>query len=103
MIKQHLLVAHPYPDLYGADQMLLVSLEAFRDAGFDPLVLVPESGPLEVELARRGFRYEERSFPVLRKELLHPRGMTGLVACSWRATRSLCEVIRETKPALVYV
>lgn len=97
------LVAHPSPDLYGSDRVLLESVTALVDDGRRVVVTVPEDGPLVPELRRRGARVEICPTLVLRKALLRPSGLPRLlrqvVGGAWRGLG----VLRRTRPHVVYV
>ena len=46
MTTPRILVAHPFPDVYGADRVLIDAVMALRDAGMAPTVVLPEPGPM---------------------------------------------------------
>ena len=100
--SRRVLVAHPFPDLYGADRVLLMAIRAFREAGHEVLVVVPETGPLIAEFERGGIPFKILPFPVLRKAGLSARGIAGLGWQSRAALGPLRAVIREWKADLVY-
>lgn len=100
---RRLLIAHPSPDLYGSDRQLLRSVEAARGAGWSVLLVLPHAGPL-VELARRsGADVRVLEFPVLRKSLLHPRGLVRLARDALAAVRGAARLLRTTRADLLYV
>ena len=77
-----ILVAHPSPDLYGSDRQLLETIRALVDAGHRVNAALPDDGPLRPELEALGARVAIVPFTVLRKSLMSPRGLAGLVARS---------------------
>jgi glycosyltransferase involved in cell wall biosynthesis len=97
------LVAHPYPDLYGADLMLLRSLEALQASGSDVLLVVPEQGPLLDHVQERGIPFCVTAVPVLRKALLSPSGVLTLTRKAFGDLRRLRGLIRDFAPDVVYV
>jgi len=50
------LFAHPSPDLYGSDRMLLESVTAVVERGWEAVVALPADGPLAGLLRDRGAR-----------------------------------------------
>ena len=77
-----LLVAHPSPDLYGSDRQLLETVTAAVEGGWRVRVFLPSSGPLVPLLEQAGASVEVSAFPVLRKTLLRPTRLPGLVFSS---------------------
>jgi glycosyltransferase involved in cell wall biosynthesis len=98
-----ILVAHPSPDLYGSDRMLLESVEGLRDAGHRVVVTVPSSGPLLAELAKLGAGTAVIDVPVLRKSLLSPAGLVRFAAHTARALPAMIRLLRRERPDAVYV
>lgn len=97
------LLAHPSPDLYGSDRMLLESIDGLLAAGWRVVVTLPRSGPLTPELAARGVEVAIVDVPVLRKALLSPAGLVRLLATTVRALGPVLRLLRRTRPAVVYV
>src|SRR3954447_19289866 len=98
-----ILVAHPYPDRYGADQMLLLALEGFRDAGYDVSVAVPEPGPLLALLETSRIPYRDLAFPVVRKALFRPLLLARFLCEAPQVVLRPAREIRATNPQVVYV
>jgi glycosyltransferase involved in cell wall biosynthesis len=97
------LVAHPHPDLYGADRVLLEAIDALTTEGVAVRVVVPEAGPLLELFDERSISYDIVPFPVIRKALLKPASIGRLGATLPRDVRRLRRLIDEMRPDLVYV
>lgn len=97
------LVAHPSPELYGSDRMLLESVEGLLAAGHRVVVSVPSQGPLLAELAALGAETAVIDVPVLRKSLLSPLGLLRFAAATLRALPPVFGLLRRVRPAAVYV
>lgn len=97
------LVAHPSPDLYGSDRVLLESVSAMIEAGHEVVAVVPSDGPLVPELIRRGADVALCRAPVLRKSALNPRGFLTLCWETVRALPRARRLIRERGVDLVFV
>ncbi len=98
-----IVVAHPFPDLYGADRSLQSAIAALRDAGHDVVVVVPEQGPLVQALEADGVTVEIQRFPVVRRAVLRPKALPlFLVTTPWHVAR-LARLIRRRRADVVYV
>lgn len=98
-----LLAAHPAPDGYGADLMLLAALRDLRARGADVTVAVPSHGPLVARLAEADLRVVRQPFPVLRKALLRPAALVQLVARAPGDVFRLARLLRAEAPDVLYV
>ena len=56
-----LFITH-YSSLYGANRSLLLLLEGLKENNFNPMVLVPDEGPLIDELKKRNIPYRKFKF-----------------------------------------
>ncbi|MGY1779067.1 glycosyltransferase [Geodermatophilus sp. SYSU D01036] len=101
-LRPGVLVVHPGADLYGADRMLLESVDALRTR-FAVTVALPGPGPLADELDRRGVRVVHCPMPVLRNAALRPRGALRLAADAVRGALPAVRLARRHGAAGVYV
>lgn len=97
------LVAHPNPELYGADRMLLESVIGLVDAGSRVVVTLPDHGPLVSELEGSGAEVELCPTPVLRKSYANPMGLGRLAAETVRDTYHGLKLLRQVRPDVIYV
>lgn len=98
-----ILVAHPFPDLYGADRSLQSAIAAMRAAGHDVIVVVPEPGPLLTALENDGVEVVILPFPVLRRAALRPAGLPVFIGLTPLHTVRLARFIRSVGADVVYV
>ncbi|MDV7354474.1 glycosyltransferase family 4 protein [Rhodococcus oxybenzonivorans] len=103
MSDKTIVVAHPSPDLYGSDLQLLESVAAMVAAGHRVLVVIPERGPLVPRLEGEGAQVRILPMPVLRKSALSPLGLVRLAFESLVALISQIRLLREVRPAALYV
>ncbi len=97
------LVAHPSPDLYGSDRVLLETLSGLVEAGYRTVLTLPESGPL-VEAARaRGAEVEICPTPIVRKSALKPAGLVRLVVSTLNALGPGRRLLRSVGAELLVV
>lgn len=98
-----ILMAHPSPDLYGSDRVLLETVSGYLAEGWRVVVALPADGPLTEALRERGAETVVVATPVLRKSYLSP---SGLVRLAWDSLRGLPQALRligRLRPALVLV
>lgn len=98
-----ILVAHPFPDVYGADRVLLDAIMGLRDNGMDPTVVLPEAGPMMAWLDDQGIGYRCVATPVLRRALLRPAGLLSLARHGRRDLSLVRHAVASLEPDLVYV
>lgn len=96
-------VAHPSPDLYGSDRVMLESVAAFLGQGVHVTVVLPEPGPLVELLEQRGAHVEYASMGVLRKSAMNPRGLLGLVRGQLQGIAPALDLFRRTRADLLLV
>ncbi|QDB80174.1 glycosyltransferase family 4 protein [Georgenia wutianyii] len=100
---RRVVLAHPSPDVYGSDLQLAESVRGLVEHGWLPTVVLPADGPLRPLLEERGAEVQVSDFPVLRRALLRPRPLAGLVlrapATVWRLRR----LLRASGARAVYV
>ena len=96
-------LTHPGASLYGSDRMLLESLRGMIEAGMDPVVVLPEEGPLATRAREWGVRVLLRPMPVLRKSALSPWGVPRLVTVAAAAAVRDIALLTRSRPDVVYV
>lgn len=102
--KRHTaLLAHPFPDLYGSDQMLVQTALALIEADVRVSVVVPEQGALLDVLHNAGIPVTVIPFPVIRKALLSPFPFARLCLSFPRDVFRLVRVLRATDASVLYV
>ncbi|WP_394274724.1 glycosyltransferase [Luteococcus sp.] len=97
------LVAHPSPDLYGSDRVMLETVSGLVESGSRVTVALPGDGPLVPELTARGAEVVFVEMPVLRKSALKPRGFVELVGCALRTLPQQLALVRRVEADAVLV
>jgi glycosyltransferase involved in cell wall biosynthesis len=97
------LIASPGADLYGADRMMLETVEALRDAGWRVVVSLPHDGPVVPEIRRRGGEVAFCRTPVVHKAALRPIGALRLVRDVLLGILPALRLIRRVRPDVTYV
>jgi len=83
--------------------MLLEAIRGMVEAGWDPLLLVPEAGALTEAVMAWGVPVRTGSFPVLRKSALTPGGFLRLAARTLTSARQGWGLLSRGRPDVVYV
>lgn len=97
------LVAHPSPDLYGSDRVLLESVNGLVTAGMRVTVTLPSIGPLVAELRAAGAIVAICPAPVLRKSVLRPRGFALFCVQAVKGVAGGVTLMRNCDPDVLYV
>ncbi|MDT7723442.1 MAG: hypothetical protein QOI21_18 [Actinomycetota bacterium] len=97
------MLAHASSELYGSDRVFLESVVALREAGWRVVVTLPRHGPLAEAVEETGATVTFCPAPVLRKAALRPAGLLRLVVETVRGVAPAWRLLREHRPALVYV
>lgn len=103
MSDQAIVMAHPSPDLYGSDRVLLETVSGYVERGHEVVVVLPGEGPLAPALVERGAEVRYLRFPVLRKSLLSPRGLITLTVSVLGCLPGMIRLLRGRRPSLVLV
>ena len=101
--SQTVLIAHPSPDLYGSDRVMLETVSGLLDAGCRVVVALPGEGPLVAALLERGAESVVCPSPVLRKSSLSPLGLLRLAAETARGLFSSLSLIRRVRPSVILI
>lgn len=102
-MSPRVLLAHPSPDLYGSDRVLLESITGLVAAGADVTVTLPESGPLVPLIRAAGAGVTIIPVPVLRRALLQPQNLARAGLAAPAALRRTVSALRALAPDVVVV
>jgi len=97
------LIAHPSAELYGSDRVLLETVQGLCEHGVTVVVALPSFGPLVTEIRARGGVADLCPTPVLRKEMLRPRGALKFSGDAVRGIPAGLRMLRSTRPDVVFV
>lgn len=98
-----ILVAHPSPELYGSDRVLIESVAGLAARGFRVVATLPKTGPLAPVLEAAGAQVDLMDVPVLRKSLLRPRAFARFVKDGVRSVSRGYQLLGRHRPAAVVV
>jgi glycosyltransferase involved in cell wall biosynthesis len=97
------LFAHPSPDLYGSDRMLVESVRSLTAAGCVVTVALPSRGPLVPLLEETGATVSIVPTVVLRKAFMSPVGIVKLAVAAVRTLPGAMRAVRRADADVVYV
>jgi glycosyltransferase involved in cell wall biosynthesis len=102
-LPQNILIVHQSAELYGSDRVLIQLAEGLN-AGeeFHPIVVLPESGPLLIELQRIGIEVHVAEVAKLSRAVFSPRGVLGLVGKARRGLRQLDALVNGRAISVVH-
>jgi glycosyltransferase involved in cell wall biosynthesis len=100
---QKIVIAHPSADLYGADRMMLETLEGLVSSGAQITVVVPNDGPLLPHIRSRGALPVVVRTLVLRSSLVSVRGAASILLQSVRSIAAITAFLARNRPDTVYV
>ena len=93
---------HSSSGRYGADRQLLLVASGLDRARYDPIVALPDHGPLASDLMDAGVEVVARPLSVLRRQNLNPLGLTRTLAAAGSDAIGLGSLIRRRRVALVH-
>lgn len=95
------LVANPSADLYGSDRMLLEAVRGLVGMGWRAVVTCSVDGPLVAEMRDAGAEVRVMPAPVVRKNMLSPRGFFALVRDVVSQLPHMRRLVKEVQPDVV--
>lgn len=101
MSKKILIVSHG-ASLCGAEQSLLLLLAHMNRDRFEPLVVLPRTGPLEEALERMAIPTRRIWYPWWVRTKSDTRGLLRYLTQEMKAAIKLCAIIRQENIDLVY-
>jgi glycosyltransferase involved in cell wall biosynthesis len=96
------LLVHSSSGRYGADRQLGLIASGLDRGRFEPIAVLPQQGVLADDLRAVGVEVLIRPLGVLRRGLMSPRGLAGVVGGVGRDAFSLSALIRRRGVALVH-
>lgn len=100
--KNKILFLHAGAELYGSDRILLSIVTNLDKNIFEPIVVLPNDGPLVDELKRRTVRVEVIPYPILRRKYYNPIGILTYLIAYRRACSKLADLVRKENIRLVH-
>ena len=99
---RNILFVHQSAEMYGSDKVLLYLVIGLRAKGFNPIVLLPEEGPLLLELQKCGIETWIVPVTKLDRKTLSPKGMLRLPWHLYKSFFGIKQAVGCRKIELVY-
>jgi glycosyltransferase involved in cell wall biosynthesis len=93
---------HSSSGRYGANRQLLLVASGLDRARYEPIVVLPEDGPLASDLGDAGVEVLTRPLSVIRRQNLNPTGLLRTLAGTASDAVALGSLIRHREVALVH-
>jgi glycosyltransferase involved in cell wall biosynthesis len=97
-----ILFLHSSSDLYGSDRCLLNILSNLDRKKFEPLVILPDFGPLYMELEKLGIEPKVMNLGVLRRKFFHPLGMIVYVISCFFGCLKILFYLKRNRIGIVH-
>lgn len=97
------LFVHQSAQMYGSDKVLLYLVQGLQARGdFQPVVVLPEDGPLHAALLAAGIEVHIAEVAKISRSIATPMGLFRLVRAMFKGVRALRRVVGTRKIALVH-
>ncbi|MCT3377998.1 glycosyltransferase family 4 protein [Lacticaseibacillus paracasei] len=103
MEKYKILFLHAGAELYGADKILLEIVDNIDRKTFEPIVILPEDGPLVSKMREAGVEVSVLPYPILRRKFFNIRGIGNYIFSYIRFSRRLKKIVNKENIRLVHV
>ncbi|MFT8703224.1 MAG: glycosyltransferase family 4 protein [Oenococcus oeni] len=94
---------HAGAEMYGSDKVLLQLVTGLDKKKFDPIVVLPEHGPLEEILITAHIQTEIVPYPILRRKYFNPKGMINYAIGYLKAAKVLARLAEKYHVDLIHV
>lgn len=99
---KNILFVHQSAEMYGSDKVLLYLVSGMAVRGLNPIVLLPEEGPLLLELQKCGIETQVVPVTKLDRKTLSPKGLLRLPWSLYKSIVGINRAVAGRKIDLVY-
>lgn len=93
--KIRIMFLHTGAELYGADQILLNIVSNLDKKIFEPIVVLPNSGPLVSKLQKAKVKTEIIPYPIIRRQYFNIMGAIKFILSYIRDSKKLCNFAKK--------
>lgn len=86
-----ILFLHSGAELYGADRILLEIVTNINKEKFQPIVVLPNDGPLVTELKKNNIKVRIISYPIIRRKYFNIKGILKYFIEYKKSVKDICE------------
>ncbi|WP_186757021.1 glycosyltransferase family 4 protein [Echinicola salinicaeni] len=102
MSNNTVLILHSSSDLYGASRCVIRSAVAIKSAGFNPVIVLSDDGPLVDELRKEGFYVHIIRLGIMRRKYMNPSGLLNRLKYLREASKALSKLIDHYGVEIIY-
>lgn len=100
--RKKILFLHSGAELYGADQILLTIASNLDKRKYEPIVILPNDGPLVEELSKKNVRVNIISYPIIRRKYFNTLGIIRLSKEYFFSCRELKKFVEKEKIDIIH-
>ena len=100
--KIKIMYLHAGAELYGSDRILLSIVSRLNKEIFEPIVILPNDGPLVDELRKAGIDVRVLPYPIIRRKYFNPRGVVNYLKSYRHSCNDLLEIIGNENIDIVH-
>lgn len=100
--KIRIMFLHTGAELYGADQILLSVVSNLDKNVFEPIVVLPNNGPLVNKLQAARIRTEIIPYPIVRRQFFNAKGIIKFVHAYIHDSKKLCAFAKKENIDIVH-
>ena len=89
-------------DRYGSSRILIEVVKTYREAGFTPIVVMSEAGPLQAYFLELGIAVKIQNLGILRRKYVNFSGVLNRLKKNYQAYKFLDKLHREYQFELVF-
>lgn len=97
------LYLHAGAEMYGADKILLEIVQNLDRQKYTPIVILPESGPLVLELKKANIEVQVLSYPIVRRQYFTPVGVLKFIGKYLKYSKKLENFVKLENIDIVHV
>jgi glycosyltransferase involved in cell wall biosynthesis len=99
---QHILFIHQSAELYGSDKTLLYLVVNLDKSNFFPIVILPNDGPLKIELEKKNIKVIIAPVLKLYRKMFTPSNLLKFIKDCFRGTKTIKAIKKEYKIDFIY-
>ena len=101
-LKTKIMFLHSGAELYGADQILLTVVSNIDKSKFEPIVVLPNEGPLVSKLIENGIRVEIIPYPIIRRKYFNIKGILNYFFEYSKSIKVLYQFVKTEQIDIIY-
>ena len=100
---KNIMYLHAGAELYGADIVLLELVKGLDKNEFNPIVVLPNEGPLVNKLKEQNIQVEIMPYPILRRQYFNPTGIIKYIFNYFKYSKELVSFCKNKKIDLIHI